>query len=127
MVRSSGSIYTRQRRRRQCSRKGFRNCTPGRYRLLIQKVKKAQVQQTVDRKYRKRQTKSLWLKRISGALKLQSKVYQLSNKRKWKTRSYSTWIHCLHVRGSRLNKKIMAQMALGNPAFFYRLSLWAIV
>ena len=144
MVRSSGSVYTRQRKRRQSFRKGFRNCSPGRYRLLIQKVKKAKAQQSFDRKYRKRKIKSLWLKRISGALNFQSKVFVSINSgalkddtamKQYKTHcaavlrragAYSTWIHCLHVRGSKLNKKIIAQMALGSPTFFYRLSLWIV-
>ena len=123
MVRSAGSIYTRKRKYRQCFRKGFRNTSPGRYRLIIQKVRKAQYRQTLDRKYRKRGMKSLWIKRIYGALKVQANIWQPPHRKK-KTISYSQWIYSVHSKGSKLNKKMLAQIAIGSPTFFYRLGLW---
>ena len=133
MVRSAGSIYTRKRKYRQCFRKGFRNCSPGRYRLIIQKVKKAKTRQTLDRKYRKRGIKSLWIKRIYGALKVQANIREFSHNKNSvvpagsaviKTIGYSQWIYSVHLRGSKLNKKMLAQIAVGSPELFYRLGLW---
>ena len=64
------------------------------------------------RKQRKRQYRSLWIVRIGAAAKLN-------------VMSYNTFIHGLNLAGIELDRKILADLAVTDPAGFANLTAQA--
>ena len=60
------------------------------------------------RKLKKRDFRSLWITRISAACKLNGM-------------NYSTFMHGLKVAGIEINRKMLSEMAISNPAAFTQL------
>jgi large subunit ribosomal protein L20 len=66
---------------------------------------RAEAREFIGRKQRKRQFRSLWNTRINAA----ARVHGLS---------YSKFIHGLKLAGVELNRKVLADMAVRDPATF---------
>ena len=60
------------------------------------------------RKLKKRDFRSLWITRISAACKMNGM-------------NYSTFMHGLKVAGIEINRKMLSEMAISNPAAFTQL------
>jgi large subunit ribosomal protein L20 len=79
------------------------------YKFARQAVEKALVYAYRDRKVRKREFRKLWIIRI-GAAARQNGI------------NYGQFIHGLKVAGVDLDRKILADIALQDPAAFTRLT-----
>ena len=62
----------------------------------------------IGRKQKKRDFRSLWITRISAACKMNGM-------------NYSTFMHGLKVAGIEINRKMLSEMAISNPAAFTQL------
>lgn len=85
--------------------KGFRGARGTTRRQAHEAVMKARAYQFVGRKQKKRMYRRMWIVRINAALM----PYGLS---------YSKFIHGLGRAGIQLNRKMLAEMALHDPAGF---------
>ncbi|TNE60156.1 MAG: 50S ribosomal protein L20 [Bacteroidetes bacterium] len=61
-----------------------------------------------DRKAKKRSYRRLWIARINAATRMEGM-------------SYSRFIHALSQKGISLNRKVLADLALNNPATFKKI------
>ena len=75
------------------------------YRQAKEHVLRAEAQEFVGRKLRKRHFRRLWTQRINAA----SRMHGLT---------YSKLIHGLKVGGIALNRKMLAELAVNDPAAF---------
>ena len=106
MSRSTNAPASRERRRRRLElAKGFRGNRSKLYRQATEAVDRAQVMATVHRKLRKRDFRSLWITRINAAARANGI-------------SYSRLIEGLTKAGIELNRKVMADIAVSDPAGF---------
>ncbi|MBN2799196.1 MAG: 50S ribosomal protein L20 [Deltaproteobacteria bacterium] len=71
-------------------------------------VMKAEAQEFIGRKQRKRQFRRLWTQRINAG----ARIHGLS---------YSRFIHGLKVAGVELNRKMLADLAVHEPVAFEQL------
>jgi large subunit ribosomal protein L20 len=69
---------------------------------------KALTQAYIGRRLKKRDFRSLWITRISAACKANGM-------------NYSTFMHGLKVANIEINRKMLAEMAISNPAAFTQL------
>jgi large subunit ribosomal protein L20 len=76
-----------------------------RYRLALQSVFRARVNATVDRKRRKRDFRKLWITRISAACEQRGL-------------KYSRLIFALEEADVKLNRKMLSEIAIADPAAF---------
>jgi large subunit ribosomal protein L20 len=100
------------RRRHKKVLKAAKGQHSGRHRLFSvanQAVMKAGVYQYRDRRNRKRDMRRLWILRINAA----SRKHGLS---------YSRLIYGLKAAGVQVNRKLMAEMAVNDPAAFAQLA-----
>jgi large subunit ribosomal protein L20 len=88
--------------------KGMQHGHSRSYRLAKQQVTKALQYSYRDRRNRKRDFRELWIKRIGNACKLNGV-------------SYSKFIGNLKVRKIELDRKILADIAVNDPAAFTKL------
>ena len=58
-----------------------------------------------DRKNKKRNFRALWIQRINAAARMEG-------------RSYSRLMGALHSKGIEINRKVLADLAMNNPAAF---------
>lgn len=109
MPRSKYSVPSRQRRKKIL--KAAKGYYGGKHRLLRtakESVEKALVYSYRDRKKRKGQFRSLWITRINAAVRNSGF-------------SYSAFINALKKKDIRLNRKILADMAVNDPQAFENL------
>ena len=85
--------------------KGYRGATSKRYRLALQAVYRAGVNATHDRKRRKRDFRRLWITRISAACSQRGI-------------RYSRFIFAMGEAGITLNRKMLSEIAIADPAAF---------
>ncbi len=85
--------------------RGFHLGRGSQYRQAHEAVMKAEANAYRGRKERKRQFRRLWIVRINAALR----PHDLS---------YSRFIHGLKLADIQLDRKVLAQMALEDPAAF---------
>jgi large subunit ribosomal protein L20 len=106
MVRArSGKTVTQGRKRLRHLTKGFR---AGRHRLYRQSLVtliRARVYAFRDRRVRKREFRQLWIIRISAACRARGL-------------RYSQLIHGLQLANIGLNRKMLAEIAIADPATF---------
>lgn len=88
--------------------KGYRGRAKNCYRIALQRVEKALSYAYKDRRVRKRDFRGLWIIRINAAVR----QYGLT---------YSQFIHGLVVAGIKLNRKILADMAVNHKYVFTEL------
>jgi large subunit ribosomal protein L20 len=79
------------------------------YRIAKQQVERSLAFATADRRTRKGDFRRLWIVRINAAARLHDM-------------SYSALIHGLKIAGVSLDRKILADMAVHDPAGFSRVA-----
>jgi large subunit ribosomal protein L20 len=85
--------------------KGFRGRSKSCFRVAIQKVEKSLQYAYRDRRNRKRDFRSLWIQRINAAVR--------ENGMK-----YSTFMNGCKLAGITLNRKMLSEIAINDPASF---------
>jgi len=85
--------------------KGFYSGRRKHFRKAKEQVERSLVYAYRDRKQRKREFRKLWIIRINAACRLNDM-------------NYSTFMHGLKKAGIELDRKILADMAMNNPAAF---------
>ncbi len=85
--------------------KGFRGRAKNCFRVAIEKVEKALQYSYRDRKARKRDFRALWIQRINAAVREQGMIY-------------STFINGLKIAKIDLDRKVLADLAVQEPAVF---------
>ena len=110
MPRAKGGPKTRQRRKKVM--KAAKGYWGGRHRLFrtaTEAVDKALGYAYRDRRQKKRSFRSLWIVRINAAIRM----YGLS---------YSKFISGLKKAGINLDRKVLADIAVNDPAGFARIA-----
>ncbi|MFT3785289.1 MAG: 50S ribosomal protein L20 [Tepidisphaeraceae bacterium] len=100
-----GVVHARKRKRLLKRAKGFVGGPGTIYRLAKQFVKKAGRYATEHRKQKKRLYRQLWVTRLSAALKQRGI-------------RYSVFIPALQLAGIDLNRKMLSELAIADPAAF---------
>jgi large subunit ribosomal protein L20 len=85
--------------------KGYRGGRSKLFRTAADSVDKALMYAYRDRRVRKRDFRRLWITRINAA----ARMYNLS---------YSKFIHGLKLAGIELDRKVLAELAISDPAGF---------
>jgi large subunit ribosomal protein L20 len=106
MPRSTGGpTHARKRKRILKRASGFRSGPGTMYRQALEFTRKADVYAYRDRRQKKRHFRSLWITRLNAALKERGV-------------SYSRFIPALAVAGVGLNRKMLSELAISDPAAF---------
>ena len=106
MPRSTGGpTHARKRKRILKRASGFRAGPGTIYRQALEFTRKADVYAYRDRRQKKRHFRSLWITRLNAALKERGV-------------SYSRFIPALAVAGVGLNRKMLSELAIVDPAAF---------
>ena len=85
--------------------KGYRGARSKQYRVAKQSVMRALTSSFAGRKERKRQFRTLWIARINAAARLNGL-------------SYSKFMYGLKLAEVNVNRKMLAEMAISDPAGF---------
>ena len=110
MARIKGGIGAKKRHNRVLKlARGYRGARSKQYRVAKQTVMKALAGAYAGRKQRKRQFRQLWIARINAAARMNGL-------------SYSRFMFGLKKGGIDLNRKILADMAVADPAGFAKLA-----
>ena len=106
MSRATNAPASRERRRKRLElAKGFYGGRSKRFRTATEAVDHARRYATVHRKLRKRDYRSLWIVRINAAVRPLGITY-------------SRFIEGLNKAKVQLNRKILADLAVNDPAAF---------
>ncbi len=109
MARVKGAMATRKRRKRVLKlAKGYRGAKSKLFRTAKQAVMKSLVYAYIGRKQRKRDFRRLWITRISAAAKLNGI-------------NYSQFMNGLKKAGVDINRKMLSEIAIQDPAAFTQL------
>ena len=110
MVRVTNAPSSRRRRKRLLKRaKGFYGDRKNHIRQSANAVMSAMSFSYKHRKLKKRDFRSLWITRVGVAAKINGI-------------SYSKLIHGLKVAGCDINRKMLAEMAIHDPAGFSQIA-----
>lgn len=110
MARVKGAMMTRKRRKKVLKlAKGYFGGKSRLFRTAKQAVMKSGQYAYVGRKQKKRDFRRLWITRISAACKMNGM-------------NYSTFINGLKKAGIDLNRKMLAEIAVADPAAFTTLT-----
>lgn len=112
-MRVKRGFKARQRRKKvlQLAR-GYRGGRSKLYRTAADAVDKALTYAYRDRKARKRDFRKLWITRINAAARLNNL-------------SYSKFMHGLKCAGVGLDRKVLAELAVSDPAGFSKIATLA--
>ena len=88
--------------------KGYRGRNNNVFRVAVEKVEKALQYAYRDRKAKKRSFRSLWIQRINAATRMHDMTY-------------SRFMSGLNKAGIELDRKVLADIALKEPANFAKL------
>ena len=106
MARVKRSVASRQYRKKILRQaKGYYGRNKNCYRIAKERVEKAGQYNYRDRKVRRREFRSLWIVRLNAV------VREFGLK-------YSTFIDKLHKAGLKLNRKVLADIAVNEPNAF---------
>src|SRR5215211_6775826 len=106
MPRSTGGPGHARKRKRVLKRaSGFRAGPGTIYRQALEFTRKADVYAYRDRRQKKRHFRSLWITRLNAALKQRGI-------------NYNRFIPALGAAGVELNRKILSELAISDPAVF---------
>ena len=106
MARIKGAMMTRKRRNKILKMaKGYWGAKSTHYKMANQAVMKSLTYAYVGRKLRKRDFRKLWITRISAACKANGM-------------NYSRFMHGLKLAGIDMNRKMLSETAIHNPAAF---------
>jgi large subunit ribosomal protein L20 len=109
MPRSVNAVASRARRKRILKKaKGFYGKRKNVYTVAKNVVEKGQTYSYVGRKLKKREYRTLWIARINAAVREEGLTY-------------SVFINKLQQKGITLDRKILADLAMNEPATFKNL------
>ena len=110
MARIKGAMMTRKRRNKMLkAAKGYWGAKSKHFKMAKQAVLKSGNYAFAGRKMKKRDVRKLWITRISA----QAKVNGMN---------YSTFMHGLKKAGIDLNRKMLSEIAIADPAAFAALA-----
>ena len=110
MARSKGATMSRKRRNKVMKMaKGYYGSKSSLFKTAKQAVMKSGQYAYVGRKQKKRDFRRLWITRISAACKLNGM-------------NYSTFMNGLNKAGITLNRKMLSEIAIADPAAFTALT-----
>jgi large subunit ribosomal protein L20 len=102
---TGGATHARKRKRVLKRASGFRAGPGTIYRQALEFTRKADVYAYRDRRQKKRHFRSLWITRLNAALKQRGI-------------QYSRFIPALSAAGVLLNRKMLSELAVSDPAAF---------
>ena len=106
MARIKGGLNAKKRHNRTLKlAKGYRGARSKQYRVAKQSVMRALTSSFAGRKERKRQFRTLWIARINAAARLNGL-------------SYSKFMYGLKLAEVEVNRKMLSEMAINDPAGF---------
>ncbi len=106
MARVKGAMMTRKRRNKILKlAKGYWGSKSNHYKMANQAVMKSLKYAYVGRKLKKRDYRQLWIARINAACKTNGM-------------NYSRFMHGLKLAGINMNRKMLSETAIHNPAAF---------
>ena len=109
MARVKGALNTRKKHNKVLKlAKGFRGAESKQYRVATQAVMRSMQNAYVGRKRKKRDFRRLWIARISAATKMNGM-------------NYSTFMDGLKKAGIEMNRKVLSEVAIADPAAFAKL------
>ena len=109
MARIKGGLNAKKRHNRTLKlAKGYRGARSKQYRVAKQSVMRALASSYAGRKQKKRQFRQLWIARINAAARMNGL-------------SYSKFMHGLKLAGVEVNRKMLSEMAIQDPAGFAQL------
>ena len=100
-----GAARRRKHKRVLRDARGYHGSMSRRYRTALQQTFRAGVNATKDRKRRKRDFRRLWVTRVSAACTQRGM-------------RYSQLVHGLREAGISLNRKMLSEIAVADPAAF---------
>ena len=110
MARIKGAVTTRKRRNKVLkAAKGYWGAKSKHFKMAKQAVMKSGNYAFAGRKMKKRDFRRLWITRISAQAKINGM-------------NYSTFMHGLKLAGVDLNRKMLAEIAVADPAAFAALA-----
>ena len=110
MARIKGGLNAKKRHNRTLKlAKGYRGARSKQYRIAKQSVMRALASSYAGRKQKKRQFRQLWIARINAAARMNGI-------------SYSKMMHGLKLAGVEVNRKMLSEMAISDPAGFAALA-----
>ena len=106
MARIKGAMMTRKRRKKTLKlAKGYYGSKSKHFKMAKQQVMKSGNYAFVGRKLKKRQLRNLWITRINNAVRPLGM-------------NYSSFMNGLKKAGIELNRKMLSEMAIHDPASF---------
>ena len=106
MARVKGAMMTRKRRNKTLKlAKGYFGAKSKHFKMAKQAVMKSGQYAYIGRKQKKRDFRRLWITRISAACKLNGI-------------NYSTFMNGVNKAGITLNRKMLSEIAINDPAGF---------
>ncbi len=109
MPRSVNSVASRARKKRILKQaKGFYGKRKNVYTVAKNVLEKGLTYRYVGRKLKKREYRALWIARINAAVRAEGLTY-------------SRFIHLLNEKGVKLDRKILADIAMNEPEAFKQL------
>lgn len=110
MARVKGAMMTRKRRKKTLKMaKGYYGAKSKLFKTAKEAVMKSGNYAYIGRKQKKRDFRKLWITRISAACKQNGM-------------NYSTFINGLKKAGIELNRKMLSEIAISDPAAFTALT-----
>lgn len=106
MARVKGAMMTRKRRNKTLKlAKGYFGAKSKHFKMAKQAVMKSGQYAYIGRKQKKRDFRRLWITRISAAAKMNGM-------------NYSTFMNGVNKAGINLNRKMLSEIAISDPAGF---------
>ena len=106
MARVKGALMTRKRRKKTLKlAKGYWGSKSKHFKMAKQAVMKSGNYAYIGRKHRKRDFRRLWITRISAGCKTNGM-------------NYSSFMNGLKKAGVTLNRKMLSEIAIADPAAF---------
>ena len=106
MARIKGAMMTRKRRKKVLKlAKGYYGAKSKHFKMAKQQVMKSGNYAYIGRKQKKRDFRRLWITRISAGCKANGM-------------NYSTFMNGLKKAGIVLNRKVLSEIAISDPAAF---------
>ena len=110
MARIKGGMNARRKHNKVLKlAKGYRGARSKQYRIAKQSVMRALASSYAGRRERRRDFRKLWITRINAAARLNGL-------------SYSKFMHGLKTANVDINRKMLAEMAVNDPAGFTALA-----
>ena len=106
MARITGAMMSRKRRKKTLKlAKGYYGAKSKHFKMAKQQVMKSGNYAYIGRKQKKRDFRRLWITRISAGCKANGT-------------NYSTFMNGLKKAGITLNRKVLSEIAIADPAAF---------